>query len=118
MDPLNSYQHYVSSLPHMSTEFVPIVVPEFDRRDEPMTLCNWLVDCGDRIEEGEEILEISLPGIVCDITSPVSGRLEAAVRVVSEPLKPGDICGWIRHDIDSASEEMRESEHDAARSKS
>ena len=69
-----------------------------------MTLCNWLIDQGGRVESGESILEISIPGIVWDISAPVSGRLERIVRVVSDRLRPGEICGWIRPECDHVSE--------------
>lgn len=84
----------------MSTELIPVVVPPIDHQDEPMMLCNWLIDRGERVESGESILEISIPGIVWDVPAPSSGRLERIVRVVFDRLRPGDICGWIRLDGD------------------
>ncbi|MEX0728225.1 MAG: hypothetical protein WD065_18290 [Planctomycetaceae bacterium] len=88
-------------------ELIPIVVPSIDHQSEPMTLCNWLIDCGERIDRGEDILEISLPGIVWDVPSPVSGQLDRIARGISDRLLPGDICGWIRPDIEPPADEDR-----------
>ena len=86
--------------PH-GTNMVPVTVPTVDGRTEPMVLGSWLVDVGERIEQGEEILEISLPGIVWDLSAPASGRLESVSRFTSDALQPGDICGWIAIDSDT-----------------
>ncbi len=87
--------------PPISTEMVPVIVPTIDGRTEPMVLGSWLVDVGERIERGEEILEISLPGIVWDLSAPASGRLESVSRFTSDALQPGDVCGWIAIDADT-----------------
>ncbi|MFN0198502.1 MAG: biotin/lipoyl-containing protein [Planctomycetaceae bacterium] len=91
----------MEATPLNGTDLIPVVVPTIIGRTEPMVLGSWLVDVGERIEQGEEILEISLPGIVWDLSAPVSGRLESVSRFTSDALQPGDICGWIAIDADT-----------------
>ena len=112
------HQYHVSEKPIAPSALIPVVVPSIcpPHDQEQMTLCNWLFGCGERVEQGEDLLEISLPGIVCDVPSPVSGRLERIDRLVSETLQPGDVCGWIRCEREStpgAATDIHDSENDS-----
>jgi pyruvate/2-oxoglutarate dehydrogenase complex dihydrolipoamide acyltransferase (E2) component len=82
------------------TMSTPIVLPDLGVGAIALTVTGWLVDVGDRVEAGDRLLEVLLPGITFDLPAPVSGTLTQIVKSTDAPIAAGDILGWIEaHDL-------------------
>lgn len=74
---------------------IPLLVPDVGASSEELRLCTWLVNLGEEIIEGDRIVELIIPGMTFDISSPVSGRVVRQERHPESIVKPGDRLGWI-----------------------
>ena len=71
----------------------PLTAPEVGASDLRVSL--WLVEVGDRAEQGERIVELLTPGLTFDVAMPIAGRIAAIEKPSGEPVQPGDILAWI-----------------------
>lgn len=53
----------------------------------------WLVDAGDRVFEGDRVVEILVNGATFDVAAPASGRLREKLALPDDPIKPGQALG-------------------------
>jgi pyruvate/2-oxoglutarate dehydrogenase complex dihydrolipoamide acyltransferase (E2) component len=74
---------------------VPVVVPDLGTAGEPVSLSAWFVEPGERIEAGEPLFEVALPGITCDVAATVSGRVSRLVKEIDALVAPGDVVAWV-----------------------
>ncbi|NIQ05243.1 MAG: dihydrolipoyllysine succinyltransferase [Candidatus Korarchaeota archaeon] len=58
------------------------------------TVVNWFASDGDRVEEGEEIVEIEVIKTSMPLEAPASGTLTIHVRE-GEEFKPGEVLAVI-----------------------
>jgi pyruvate/2-oxoglutarate dehydrogenase complex dihydrolipoamide acyltransferase (E2) component len=72
----------------------PIRIPS-DWGDTPVQLQLWLVEIGDDVEAGDNLAELSIPGLVGDLTAPVSGRVAELQAPSDHAWSAGEIVGWI-----------------------
>lgn len=72
-----------------------IVMPDIGAENLPMQVCSWLVELGEQVREGDRLVEVSLPGLTFDVSSPAAGRLSAIDKCVGTDVQPGDVLGKI-----------------------
>jgi pyruvate/2-oxoglutarate dehydrogenase complex dihydrolipoamide acyltransferase (E2) component len=77
---------------------VPITVPDLGAGDEKIRISAWLVDVGQTVVAGDNVVEVLIPGITFDIQAGQTGELVEISKVVDEFVIPNDIVGWI--DVD------------------
>jgi pyruvate/2-oxoglutarate dehydrogenase complex dihydrolipoamide acyltransferase (E2) component len=76
-----------------------IVVPDFDLPGIPLTICSWLVAPGERVYEGDRVLEILADEVTIDIGAPATGVLVEQLATEDEAVAVGQVVG--RVDVDS-----------------
>ncbi len=74
---------------------VPIELPELGAEDEPVRVSSWFVEPGDRVDAGEQVVELLLPGMTFDVFAPSAGVLTRIEKPLDATVKTGDILGWI-----------------------
>jgi len=72
--------------------------PELGDSEEVISISCWLVETGQHVVRGERIVELLLPGMTFDVTSPESGKLTGIEKNMDDHVQPGDILGWIEED--------------------
>jgi pyruvate/2-oxoglutarate dehydrogenase complex dihydrolipoamide acyltransferase (E2) component len=75
--------------------FSDIVVPEFDLAGIPLVICAWLVAPGERVYEGDRVLEILAGEVTIDLGSPAAGVLLEQLATEDETVAVGQIVGRI-----------------------
>src|SRR5262249_27846475 len=75
---------------------VPVVLPDLGAA--PVTLSLWYADLGERVFEGDRLVEVLVGGATFDVSAPVTGRLaEKSVRP-DQMVQPGQVLGLIHVD--------------------
>ncbi len=79
----------------MVREF-PIMLPDLELPHARLTVVAWLVRVGERVVEGDRLLEINAGEASLEIDSPASGILAEKRVDVDDLLAPGQVLGMIR----------------------
>lgn len=74
---------------------VPVTLPDLGAAGQPIRISAWFVEVGDEVTLGESIAEVLVPGITCDVPTPVSGRVIQIDKELDNPVVPGDVLAWI-----------------------
>jgi pyruvate dehydrogenase E2 component (dihydrolipoamide acetyltransferase) len=53
----------------------PIIMPKFEMTQEEATVVRWLLSEGDRVEQGDPLLEVETDKVVMEVEAPASGVL-------------------------------------------
>ncbi|MGL6076330.1 MAG: biotin/lipoyl-containing protein [Fimbriiglobus sp.] len=69
-----------------------IVIPELGT---PGHVSLWLVGLGERVEEGDRVLELLIPGMVVDVHAPSSGFLTERIVLPGDPVTSGQVAGTL-----------------------
>ena len=77
---------------------IEIRVPDLGLDDQPISLSNWLVSRGARVEQGEPLAEILAGPATVDLPAPASGVLVKRLVDVDEPLSVGQVLAVIEED--------------------
>jgi pyruvate/2-oxoglutarate dehydrogenase complex dihydrolipoamide acyltransferase (E2) component len=72
----------------VSAEIREVVMPELQGAEE-ITVGAWSKKRGERIDEGETLMEAHTDKVNAEIPSPVSGVIEDLLLEVGDPVKPG-----------------------------
>ena len=72
---------------------IPLTAPEVGASDLRVSM--WLIDAGDRAEQGERVVELLSPGMTFDVPMPIAGRITAIERSSGEIVQAGDVLAWI-----------------------
>ena len=78
----------------MSVEVREVVMPELQGAEE-ITVGAWSKERGERIAEGETLMEAHTDKVNAEIPSPVSGVVQALLLEVGDPVKPGQAIARI-----------------------
>ena len=73
-------------------------VPQLGLTVESVTIVEWFKGVGDRVEVGEEILEVDTDKTTNAIESPVSGVLTKILLAVDDEAAVGDLMALIEQD--------------------
>lgn len=71
------------------------MLPDLGTEGRSVGVSAWFVETGDLVETGEKILEVMIPGMTCDVCSPVAGRITRVVAELDDRLLPGTIVAWL-----------------------
>ena len=72
----------------MSVDAREIVMPELQGAEE-ITVGAWSKQRGERVAEGETLMEVHTDKVNAEIPSPVAGVVEELLLDVGDPVKPG-----------------------------
>ncbi len=75
-----------------------ILLPDFGLGDQPITAGLWLVKRGSRVQEGDQLLEVSADAVVIDIPAPSAGTLIEMLVSEDEAVQTGQALGIIEAD--------------------
>jgi pyruvate/2-oxoglutarate dehydrogenase complex dihydrolipoamide acyltransferase (E2) component len=64
----------------------------------PVRISAWFAEPGDRVYEGDRIVEVSAGSATFDIGSPATGRLSVRTALWKDELTPGQIIGFVEPD--------------------
>jgi len=78
----------------MSAEVREVVMPELQGAEE-ITVGAWSKERGDRVAEGETLMEVHTDKVNAEIPSPVSGVVQELLLEVGDPVKPGQAIARI-----------------------
>ena len=84
---------------------VPIELPELGAENESVRVSSWLVDVGERVEAGERVVEVLLPGMTFDVAAPSAGVLTRIEKPLEAIVNTGDVLGWIEPEAAPAEDE-------------
>lgn len=74
---------------------IPVILPDLGTAGKPVSVSAWFVEVGDRVAEGDPILEVVTPGITCDVCSPAAGRICRSLRDIDALVLPGEVVAWV-----------------------
>jgi pyruvate/2-oxoglutarate dehydrogenase complex dihydrolipoamide acyltransferase (E2) component len=74
--------------------FAPVIIPQLGA-NPVIRLLGWRVEPGESLQRGDALVELSTPGVVTEVASPVAGRLAAILREPGTVVAPGEVVGWI-----------------------
>lgn len=72
-----------------------VTIPDLGAEGHPQRLSAWFAEPGDRVEQGEPLLEVLISGVTCDVPAPCSGCLVGVEKGLDAPVAIGDVVGWI-----------------------
>jgi pyruvate/2-oxoglutarate dehydrogenase complex dihydrolipoamide acyltransferase (E2) component len=70
-----------------------IVLPELGAA--PVWLSVWFADLGDRVYEGDRLVEVLVRGATFDVSAPATGRLAEKRALPNDPIQPGQVLGLL-----------------------
>jgi pyruvate/2-oxoglutarate dehydrogenase complex dihydrolipoamide acyltransferase (E2) component len=77
----------------LSSARTEIVLPELGAA--PVVLSVWFADIGERVFEGDRLVEVLVGGATFDVAAPATGRLAEKQARANQPLRPGQVLGVI-----------------------
>ncbi len=70
-----------------------ILLPELGAA--PVWLSAWFADLGDRVYEGDRLVEVLVRGATFDVSAPATGRLAEKRALPNDPIQPGQVLGLL-----------------------
>ncbi|MCI0461258.1 MAG: hypothetical protein L0Z62_30290 [Gemmataceae bacterium] len=74
----------------------PIQLP--DLGVGPVRLSVWFASVGDRVYEGDRLIEVLVNGATFDLAAPVTGRLVEKLAHPDDRLTPGQALGVVEEE--------------------
>lgn len=75
---------------------VAVVLPDLGTgADEPIVVSHWFVARGDRVWEGDRLVEVLVGPATFDVPAPRTGRLAEVRRHEDDRIEPGGILGLV-----------------------
>jgi 2-oxoglutarate dehydrogenase E2 component (dihydrolipoamide succinyltransferase) len=79
---------------------IELRLPDLGLDDQPISLSNWLVSRGAKVEAGEPVAEILTGPATLDLPSPAAGVIVRRLVDVDEPLSVGQVLAVIETESD------------------
>jgi pyruvate/2-oxoglutarate dehydrogenase complex dihydrolipoamide acyltransferase (E2) component len=73
-----------------------VILPELGAA--PAVLSLWFADAGDRVFEGDRLVEVLVRGATFDVAAPATGRLAEKLALPDDALAPGQVLGTVEVD--------------------
>jgi pyruvate/2-oxoglutarate dehydrogenase complex dihydrolipoamide acyltransferase (E2) component len=77
---------------------VPVLLPDLGA--DSVRLSVWFADPGDRVYEGDRLVEVRLGGATFDVPAPTTGRLAERRAYPNDRLAPRQVLGIVTPDSD------------------
>jgi pyruvate/2-oxoglutarate dehydrogenase complex dihydrolipoamide acyltransferase (E2) component len=61
----------------------------------PVVLSVWFADPGDRVFEGDRVVEVRVGAATFDVAAPATGRLTEKLRLPNDQLETGQVLGLV-----------------------
>jgi pyruvate/2-oxoglutarate dehydrogenase complex dihydrolipoamide acyltransferase (E2) component len=74
---------------------IDVVVPKWGLTMEEADIGQWLVAVGDRVSEGDPLVEIETDKALNELESPASGVIAEIISVQGTTVEPGDVIARI-----------------------
>jgi pyruvate/2-oxoglutarate dehydrogenase complex dihydrolipoamide acyltransferase (E2) component len=71
-------------------------LPDFDLPGVLVSACSWHAHIGQRVIEGDRLLEIVAGDVAVDLPSPASGILVERCISIDQPLETGQLLARIK----------------------
>jgi pyruvate/2-oxoglutarate dehydrogenase complex dihydrolipoamide acyltransferase (E2) component len=75
----------------------PIPLPDLGAA--PVRLSLWFASLGDRVLEGDRLVEVLVSGATFDVPAPVTGRLVERQAWPGDVLTPGQVLGMVEPEV-------------------
>jgi pyruvate/2-oxoglutarate dehydrogenase complex dihydrolipoamide acyltransferase (E2) component len=72
---------------------VPIILPNLGTPSAVLSL--WFADPGDRVYEGDRLVEVLVGGATFDVASPATGWLIECVALPRDRVGSGQVLGFV-----------------------
>ena len=79
----------------MTNKRTPLTLPDLGMGEIPITVSLWLVEPGERVIEGDRVVEILAGAATVDLSAPTSGVLAEVLVDEDEPVTVGQTLGYI-----------------------
>ena len=79
----------------MTKNRAPLKLPELGMGEIAITVSLWLVEPGERVIEGDRVVEILAGAATVDLPAPTSGVLAEVLVDEDEPVNVGQTLGYI-----------------------
>ena len=73
-------------------------LPNLDLPGVAVTACCWHAAVGERVSEGDRLLEIHAGDAIVDLASPISGVLVERCVEIDQPLMAGQVLARIQEE--------------------
>ena len=84
------------SEPCQPSNHIGIVVPDLKLQPvRPISISSWFLKVGERVIEGDRVVELLFDEVTFDISSPATGRLIAKQNHVDDIVEIGKVVGII-----------------------
>lgn len=77
---------------------IELRLPDLDLAGVPITVSAWHAAAGQRVIEGDRLVEILAGDAVVDLPAPASGVLVKRCALADEPLQAGQVLAIIESD--------------------
>jgi 2-oxoglutarate dehydrogenase E2 component (dihydrolipoamide succinyltransferase) len=84
----------------MNSMRVELRLPDLDLPGVPVTASAWHAKVGQRVIEGDRLLEIHAGDAIVDLPAPASGTLVRRCVELDQPLPPGTLLAAIEADAE------------------
>jgi pyruvate/2-oxoglutarate dehydrogenase complex dihydrolipoamide acyltransferase (E2) component len=81
--------------------------------DVPIVVSYWFVARGDRVWEGERLVEVVVGPATFDVPSPATGRLARIHRLPDDRVEAGSVLGLVAAIGDDASDDVGDEQRDS-----
>jgi len=82
-----------------------VILPDLGTgSDVPIVVSHWFAARGDRVWEGERLVEVLVGPATFDVSAPVSGRLAEIRGWEDDRVEPGSVLGLVATAEDDARE--------------
>ncbi|RWE20483.1 MAG: biotin attachment protein [Mesorhizobium sp.] len=78
---------------------IDVVLPSSGMGIEEATIVRWLKDVGDKVSEGETIVEVETAKATVEIEAPAAGTLATIVAPVGTTVEVNAVIGTIEGDV-------------------
>lgn len=79
---------------------VELRLPNLDLPGVPITACSWHAHVGQRVIEGDRLLEVLAGDAIVDLPAPASGRLIERRVKTDDELQTGQVLAVIEADAE------------------
>ena len=71
-------------------------LPELGLGDVPIVVSNWHAAVGERVVEGDRLIELTAGDVAIDLSAPASGRLVDRCVTIDDRLTTGQVLARIQ----------------------